>query len=296
VTAEEIPIVFDCQGESLVGIVHRPAQPLAVGIVTVIAGGPQYRAGVGRNMVDMARHLSAGGVAVLRFDHRGLGDGGGRFLGFEHIGEDLQAAVDALRRTVPELREVVLWGGCDAASGAMIHGWNIKGVTSMVLGNPFVTTEETQAAVLRQHYLRRLGDWSFWRKLLRFEYNPLEYLRAAAGSLAGRLRPEQRGSGESSGSGSTAGAAGSPGNWIARMLEGLSRFEGPVLFLMSGRSIVSREFDDLVSRHRAWQKVVGRSHYERIDILEADQTFSGIGARERVNGALLEWVTRQAAD
>ena len=64
----ETPIVFPCDGDSLVGIVHRPKNPLEYGLVTIVAGGPQYRAGVGRGVVNTARFLADRGVAVLRFD------------------------------------------------------------------------------------------------------------------------------------------------------------------------------------------------------------------------------------
>jgi len=294
-TAREVPIVFDCEGSDLVGIVHKPETPMSVGIVAVIAGGPQYRAGVGRNMVKMSRELSTLGVAILRFDHRGLGDSGGQFRGFEHTGDDLQCAVDALRAEVPEVGEVILWGGCDAASGCMIHGYKLSGVASMVLGNPWVTTSDTQAAVLRQHYFQRLRERSFWLKLLRFEYPIGDYVRAAfdgmlsrapvkepnlaasPSSAADKLAPEKLAVEESS-------------DWVGRMRDGLRRFDGPVLFLMSGQSLVSREFDELVSSDRAWQKVYKRSHYQRIDLPDADQTFSGGDSRERVNEALLNWV------
>ena len=284
--AEEIPVVFACQGASLIGIVHRPAQPLSVGIVSVIAGGPQYRAGVGRNMVLMARELSAMGVAVLRFDHRGLGDSGGEFRGFEHIGQDLQAAVDTLRREVPELKSVVLWGGCDAASGSMIHAWQVTGVSSMVLGNPWVTTAETQTAVLRQHYLKRLGEAAFWRKLVRGQYDLAAYVRVGLERVGARLRSITTAANDSA----SVAVSRVSDDWIDRMREGLKRFKGPVLFLMSGQSIVSREFDDLVSRDHRWQKVYNRPDYQRIDLPDADQTFSGGDSRERVNAALKEWV------
>ena len=283
----EVPLVFDCCGESLVGIAHVPQQPLSTGILCVIAGGPQYRAGVGRNMVSMARELSAAGVPVFRFDHRGLGDSSGPFAGFETTGDDIRAAVECFRREVPAVRQVVLWGGCDAASGCMIHACDIPGVASMVLGNPWVTTEQTQSAVRRQHYLTRLSEWSFWRKLLRFEYDIASYVRAALGRAGGGSRhaPQQDAGTD---------GAGSPGSWIERMLDGLQRFEGPVLFLMSGQSLVSREFDELVSRDKAWAQAYSRPANERIDLPDADQTFSTGDSRERVNEALLDWVKRLA--
>ncbi|MEZ5503640.1 MAG: hydrolase 1, exosortase A system-associated [Halioglobus sp.] len=286
ILSQEIPLVFECVGQSLIGIVHKPAIASPVGVVTIIAGGPQYRGGVGRGMVSAARELAAAGVPVMRFDHRGLGDSGGDFLGFEHIAEDLEAAVAAFRREVPEVKKVVLWGGCDAASGAMIHGWKIPDAISMVLGNPWVTTAETQSAVMRKHYLSRLAEWSFWRKVLRFEYNLADY----ALSAMQRVRPRFTSWESPQHKNGTASVPGNSENYVARMLDGLRRFEGPVLFLMSGQSLLSKEFDELVSRDPNWREVFHRSAYKRIDFPDADQTFSGLDSRERVNRAICEWV------
>lgn len=281
---KEIPVVFDCEGQDLVGIAHVPPTPCDTGIVCVIAGGPQYRAGVGRNMVLMARNLAASGVAVFRFDHRGLGDSAGEFGGFEHTLADIQAAVDCFRREVPQVRRVVLWGGCDAASGCMIHGCDIEGVASMVLGNPWITTTQIHAAVQQQHYLARLRQWSFWRKLLRFEYDLMPYLRSALRRLLSRLKPAQAVADKAP------VAAGGADLWINRMLEGLQRFDGPLLFLMSGQSLVSKEFDALVQSNREWAAVYQRPNCHRLDLPDADQTFSTADSRQRVNEALRDWV------
>jgi uncharacterized protein len=289
VQSQEIPVVFQCAGETLVGIVHRPAIPAIIGVVTIIAGGPQYRGGVGRGMVSAARELSAAGVPVMRFDHRGLGDSGGKFLGFEHIAEDLQAAVTAFRREVPEVEKVVLWGGCDAASGAMIHGWKIPDAISMVLGNPWVTTTETQSAVLRKHYFSRLGERSFWRKLLRFEYRLSDYASAGLHKVTTRLGKLFTPHGQSRTPAET-------DNYVNRMLYGLNQFQGPVLFLMSGQSLLSREFDELVSKDPAWHAAYHRPEYRRIDFPEADQTFSGSDSRERVNRAICGWLLELSDD
>jgi exosortase A-associated hydrolase 1 len=282
----EIPLVFDCQGEDLIGIVHRPPAPSEIGVLAVVAGGPQYRAGVGRGMVSLARMLASHGVPVLRFDYRGLGDSSGEFLGFNHIAEDLQAAVNAFRQAVPELKRVVLWGGCDAASAAMIHGCGVTGVESLILGNPWVSTDEIRSAVLRKHYIKRLGEAHFWQKLIRFEYNLVDYALAGVQKVAARfarllsLR-------ESSLGGVDTASGGRPTD---RMLAGLRQFKGPVLFLMSGRSLVSNEFDELIRGDPAWQSVYNRPAIKRIDLPNADQTFSDSDSRERVNQAILDWV------
>ncbi|MCB1689007.1 MAG: hydrolase 1, exosortase A system-associated [Halioglobus sp.] len=290
-TMKEIPLVFDCLGDDLIGIVHKPEVPSEIGVLTIVAGGPQYRAGVGRGMVSLARSLASRGVAVMRFDYRGLGDSSGAFLGYDQMAEDLQAAVNAFREAVPEVKKVVLWGGCDAASGAMIHGWKVTGVQSLVLGNPWVSTEEIRSAVLRKHYTKRLGEAQFWKKLVRFEYNLFDYAAAGIKKVTRRIA-RVFSSGARPGATAAGGNAGdNPGRPIDRMLAGLRQFEGPVLFLMSGRSLVSNEFDELIKGSPAWQAVYKRPSCRRLDLPDADQTFSDGDSRARVNQAILDWVT-----
>lgn len=285
-TMSEIPLVFDCLGDDLIGIVHRPAVPSDVGVLAIVAGGPQYRAGVGRGMVSLARELARNNVPVMRFDYRGLGDSTGDFQGYGHIAEDIQAAVSAFRKEVPEVKSVVLWGGCDAASGAMIHGWKESGVASLILGNPWVSTDEIRSAVLRKHYIKRLGEAHFWQKLIRFEYNLIDYAVAGIQKAIARLG-RLTSSPAPSTTATTAEAVGRPTD---RMLDGLRRFDGPVLFLMSGRSLVSNEFDELINGSPAWQAVYNRPGCQRIDLPNADQTFSDSDSRARVNQAILDWV------
>lgn len=281
----EIPLVFDCLGDDLVGVVHKPEAPAIVGVLAIVAGGPQYRAGVGRGMVSMARELAGNGVAVMRFDYRGLGDSAGTFLGYESIAEDIAAAVRAFRREVPDIQRVVLWGGCDAASAAMIHGWKVPGVFSLVLGNPWVSTAEIRSVVLRKHYLKRLGERFFWRKLLSSQYNLVDYARAGTQKIIASFKSLVLGL-ESSG-GSHSAAKQTP---LDKMLAGLIGFEGPVLFIMSGQSLVTHEFDELLSRDPAWRAAYGRPSCKRVDLPDADQTFSDKNSRERVNAAILDWV------
>lgn len=280
--AQEIPLVFECEGEQLVGVVHRPEQPGRVGVLAIIAGGPQYRGGVGRGMVTIARALCEKGVPLMRFDYRGMGDSGGEFQGFEAIAEDLQSAVDAFMHAVPELEKVVLWGGCDAASGAMIHGWKIPQAASLVLGNPWVYTPQIASAVRKQHYLKRLTDLSFWRKVVRMEYDFSAYARAGFRKVASRFAPPK--------GGSTNGAAQAKETFVDRMLAGLQRFEGPVLFLLSGQSIVSTEFDQLIAGEKGWAEVYQREGTRRVDLPDADQTFSTADDREQLCIALCDWL------
>jgi len=282
----ESPIVFECQGSRLMGVVHSPPLPGDIGVITLIAGGPQYRGGVGRGMVSMARSLSDQGVPVLRFDYRGMGDSEGVFAGFEDIADDLQAAVDALIEAVPSVKRVVIWGGCDAASGAMIHAWKIPQIHSLVLANPWVYTPQIEAAVRKQHYLDRLVDSAFWKKLFRFEYNLLDYARSGIAKLGTKLK------GALSKVAPGASVEHTGGTFVDRMFAGLRQFDGPVLFLLSGQSIVSKEFDELIASESGWREVYEREGCERVDLSDADQTFSTKADRLAANAVIAEWVRK----
>ena len=110
----EVPVCVECAGDALLGIVHKPARPNRRGLVIVV-GGPQYRVGSHRQFLMLARGLAEAGIAVMRFDYRGMADSDGAFRGFEDIGADVAAAIDVFTETVPEIEEVALWGLCDAA-------------------------------------------------------------------------------------------------------------------------------------------------------------------------------------
>ncbi len=278
--AREVPLVFDCEGQPLIGIVHRPESPSPRGVLSLVAGGPQYRAGCCRQLVYMARDFSAHGIPVMRFDHRGLGDGAGVFLDFEHVGADLAAAIAAFRRAVPELREIVLWGGCNAASGIMIHAHRFPEVTGLILSNPYAHSDATQAVVVRKHYLRRLRDREFWARVLKLRFNPLPYLRAGLERGLKSLVPRRPNADRD--------AAARP--FTERMLHGFQSFRGRTLLVMSGQSLTSEEFDVLVAASPDWRRACEAAAPERVDLACADQAFSTIEARKALIEATRRWL------
>lgn len=289
IRAREIPITFDCEGSALLGVVHAPAQVRGRGLILLVAGGPQYRSGVGRLHVQLARGLAALGFPVLRFDHRGVGDSEGSFRDFEDVRADLLAAVRAFRQQVPAMREVVLWGGCNAASAVMINAWACPDVTGIVVSNPWVHTPETgDAVIIRHHFSKRMRDKDFWLKVLRLQYNPLPalglLLRSGGSRLRGLLQPRRQDG--------VADALNDPSQpFIPRMRSGLSRFNGDMLMLMSGRSMVSKEFDDLVASDPQWQAAMrSPRHTRRYDIPDGDQTLSSIASRDALVRITSAWL------
>lgn len=282
----EIPVVFDCEGSELVGMVHVPAEVRSRGMLLVVAGGPQYRGGVCRMQVQMARELAAAGVPVMRFDYRGLGDSEGQFRGFGDVERDLAAAVAEFQAQVPGLAEVVLWGGCDAASASLIHGWKLPQVTGLVLGNPWVHSDATSDAVAVKHFSQRARDLDFWMKVVKLQYNPLPAAWTLVRASAARLLPKDGGNHTGA---ATLDDASLP--FQARMRIGMSQFKGDVLLLMSGRSLLAKEFDELVDTQAAWQQALrSPRQLARVDIADADQAFSTIGARIEVNQVTRRWM------
>ncbi len=287
-TVHEIPVVFECEGSELLGMVHRPEQPQTRGLLSIVAGGPQYRAGVCRMQVHLARHLAEVGIPVMRFDYRGLGDSEGTFRGFQDVAADLAAAIAAFRVHVPTLKEVVLWGGCDAASAVLINAWKYPEVTGIVLGNPWVYNAGTGDVVAVKHYGQRMRDTDFWLKVIRLQYNPLPALLTL---MRRALIPLGR---RPSGAADTSAAVpeddpGAP--FVPRMRNGLARFKGDVLLLMSGRSLLSQEFDELLESDRQWQQAIGSPRrVTRHDIPDGDQAFSSIDTRGEVNRVTRLWM------
>jgi exosortase A-associated hydrolase 1 len=282
---DEIPVVFECEGCELIGVVHRPEYALTRGMLAVVAGGPQYRGGVGRLQVEMARALASAGTPVMRFDYRGLGDGEGAFRGFQQVEPDLRCALETFHMAVPDMSEVVLWGGCDAASAISLNAWKLAGVTGAVLANPWVHAPETAAVAEMQHYRSRWKDPEVWKKVLRLQYDPRPFL----GTLIHRYTRSSLQSQAHDG-------AGAAGSFVDQMRQGLARFHGDLLFLMSGDSLRSREFDVLLANDPRWHRALDSARSQaRHDVPNADQAFSTAAAREQVARITGAWIHDVAA-
>ena len=279
--AEETPIVFSCKQNTLFGVIHHPSKSKKRGILSVVAGGPQYRGGCCRQLLNMARHLASNGTPVMRFDYRGIGDSDGDYQGFENMQDDLNIAIEEFFRHSPGLEEVILWGGCDAAAASMLHGPYNPKVSGMILGNPWVHSEETEAKVVLKHYYwQRVREKSFWLKLLKLRMNPLEKIRSffqTVQTARASEKPIQK-----------QDQANLP--FPQRMLIGLQKFEGRVLLFMSGQSLVSKEFDELIASSKEWQEAINNTPLTRIDLPEADQAFSSMDQQKQVIQYANDWM------
>lgn len=273
----EEPIVFHCEREQLVGILHRGANPEARLGVLIVVGGPQYRVGSHRQFVLMARDLAASGYPVFRFDYRGMGDGEGEPRTFESVEDDLRAAIAAFERAAPGMSDVILWGLCDAASAIMMCAAP-PSVRGKIVVNPWVRTSASEArAYVRHYYLHRVFQRDFWRKLSSGKLDAraaigqfAEALRRAASPSARAHRPES--------------------SYLDRMLAGARRYRGAMLVMLSGRDLTAREFEALRDSDAGWAQVLGAPEVRWVNLAEADHTFSERRLLDASTHAVVRWI------
>lgn len=282
-THNEHALIFDCGGESLVGIFSGAGLPAGRGVLIVV-GGPQYRVGSHRQFTLLARHLAKHGVPTLRFDYRGMGDSDGEIRSFERLGSDIRCAIDLFFASVHGLNDVVIWGLCDATCAALFYAHQDARVSGLILLNPWVRTEQGIARVhLRHYYVRRLFQASLWQKVARGEFN----VREAAAAL-GKFAFDAMGRGPSLGNFEESTASESP--LPDRMEHALRRFQGRVLLILSGNDLTAQEFKDLVARSDRWQRLLAGGRVTRYDLPEANHTFARRDWRDQVARWTEAWV------
>lgn len=261
----------------MLGVIARPLASPRLAVVIVV-GGPQYRAGSHRQFVMLSRALALGGVAALRFDLRGMGDSEGARGEFWRIDDDIDAAIGACMRALPELRGVVLWGLCDGATACVLYPSNDRRVLGRVLVNPWIRTESVAArARLTGYYRRRILSPRFWRKIVRGGVDLAGAFSGVASSWRTSRRPPS--------------AAPAP-TWQERFVAALDSASRPWLVVLSGRDAVADEFRLVAASDRRLAAALRAQTSERIDVDGANHTFSGERWRGEITGATLGWLRR----
>lgn len=289
---QEQALVFACGGETLPAIITLPDNPGPRGVL-VLVGGPQYRAGSHRQFTLLARSLAAQGIAVMRFDARGMGDGEGAQRSFEDMGDDVRAAVDCFMRAAPGVRDIVLWGLCDGAAAAVLHGSADPRISGMVLLNPWARDEAGLAkTMLKHYYLRRLTDPALWRKVFSGRFD----VRGSAASLAAHIGKVVRPASPVPAGAPQAVEAMPTGQAVAapplgpRLYAGLQRFPGRVLLIISPGDLTAMEFLELAGSSAAWRKLMRAPRITRHDLPGADHTFSSRAWRDQVAEWTGQWL------
>lgn len=272
--------VFPCAGESLVGVLSVPECPFDTAVVVVV-GGPQYRAGSHRQFVLLARGLASAGYAVLRFDYRGMGDSSGQQRSFEHVSDDIAAAIDLVVARIPRIERIVLWGLCDGASAALLycHETQDPRVTGLCLLNPWVRSELGLARTqVKHYYVQRLMQREFWAKLLRGE--------VASGAVRGLVRSVRTALMTSPQPNP------GPSAYTDRMALAWHQFRGHLLLILSGRDYTAKEFGEHVAMDPSWTNVWKHSRLERHSLPDADHTLSALQDSTQVERLTVKWLEK----
>ncbi|MCP8686785.1 hydrolase 1, exosortase A system-associated [Marinobacterium sedimentorum] len=266
---------FTSQGQQLTAILHS-VDCASVGVVIVV-GGPQYRVGSHRQFVHLARALAGQGIPVLRFDVTGMGDSSGKKKLFDDLDADIAAAVNCFQQHCPELEKIVLLGLCDGASAALIYAHRDPRLAGLVLLNPWLENRQAKAkAQVSHYYRRRFLDPGFWRKLIKGKGNPVDSVWEFGCTLWQALLGDK-------GAGQANDASGN--SYQQRMFEGLRKYPGRVLLVLSGNDLTAKEFSQQLAQDMAWAKLVEERSVSRLCMETADHTFSTRQAKD--------WVARQ---
>lgn len=280
----ERAICFFCHDSWLVGILSLPEQTASRGVLIVV-GGPQYRAGSHRQFTLIARDLAAQGVPVMRFDYRGMGDSEGDARPFDAVDDDIQAAVNYFCAAIPAMNELIIFGLCDAASAAIFYAHQDERIRGLILINPWVRTEQGIAkAYIKHYYLRRLFEVDLWRKIFRAQFRYTVTIRSFIQLLKTSFLSKRRVNISKMEEGE--GMIALPD----RMLDGFNRFKGQVLVILSGNDLTAREFSDLVARSPKWKAALKSSRVSRLELANADHTFSRRDWREQVSRWINKWI------
>jgi len=289
-TVEELPVVFSCQSDQLIGLIHKPANVAGIGILIVV-GGPQYRIGSHRQFVLLARMLAANDIPVMRFDYRGMGDSEGLIRSFSNIDEDIKVAVDTFSNSVPDLTGVVIWGLCDAASAASFYAYQDERIKGLVLLNPWVFTEQGAAKTyLKYYYLQRLSNPELWRKVFTLQFDYRQSFFSIVSLVKNIL--ESKDSQNESAISEEVSLVDSSLALPVRVRECLQRFEYPVLFVLSGKDLTADEFKEVVKSDEKWQHLFETSSVSKVELKESDHTFSSQKWRDEVAQLTLQWLNQ----
>ena len=282
----ESACTFECENSQLTGILHTPSSVADIGVVVVV-GGPQYRVGSHRQFVSFARSLAEQGVAVFRFDYRGMGDSDGDIRDFNKISQDIRAAIDHFFILQPQLKKIILWGLCDAASAAVFYAKNDARVDGLILLNPWVRTDSGEAKVLVKHYyLARLKNPDFWKKTLGGKLNLVTSISTLFANVKKSVKkntPEQK---ELNNIDLFDESIPLPD----RLFIGLSDFRSDVLIILSGEDFTADEFRELVNSTESWKNLLSSDCFETHTLTDANHTFSTQRWRSEVEKKSLDWI------
>jgi exosortase A-associated hydrolase 1 len=209
---------FNCEGAVLAATVDEASG--AAGLL-IVSGGNEIRIGAHRGMAKLAKDVATAGYPVFRFDRRGIGESEGANSGFPSSGPDIAAAIEAFRAACPQMRHIVAFGNCDAASALALHA--VAGAEALILANPWVIEPQDElppVAAIRARYLERIVDPKAWFGLL----TGATSMKKLASGLMRIAKPEV------------------PSPLANQVAQGMQSFNGPISILLASRDGTAQAF------------------------------------------------------
>ena len=117
---------FACAGDALAATLDDASGDTGL---LIVSGGNEIRIGAHRGMAKLAADIASAGHPVFRFDRRGIGDIEGDNRKFESSGPDINSAIRAFMAESPQLRQIVAFGICDAASALVLHAVHVSSLS-----------------------------------------------------------------------------------------------------------------------------------------------------------------------
>lgn len=281
----EYPVLIQCEDALLNGIVNKPVKPKNIGVVIVVAGGPQYRVGAHRQFVTLARMLSDRGIASLRFDHRGTGDSGGKFRGFIDMNTDIKSAVNNLCNEVSNIDKVVLWGECESASASAFYAYTDPRIKGLFMVNPWIRTIEGEAKTFLKHYYwNRLFEKEFWLKIKSGRFSIMTALTSFIQLIKSSFNQTKEIEAVTSDKYASLPLP-------ARLEVCSDLFNGDIFILTSGKDYIAQEFKDYLTASGIWGRMEKTKKLTLCEIKDSDHTFSRKEWRDQLFSYTGTWLT-----
>ena len=211
-----------------------------------------------------------------------MGDSEGSVRHFDSTGPDLRAALDTLSRACPESSRIVVWGLCDAASAAFMFATDTPRVVGIVAANPWARSDGSLASArVKHYYAARLLHPDFWKKFLSGGLHWRASLRSLAHCLRAAYVNHRDG-----------GTAPDRSSFQAAMARGFAAFRGRVLLIVSGNDLTAKEFLDHARSSSMWKGLLDHPKVSRVELAEADHTFSRRDWLRTVEAETIAWLNR----
>lgn len=268
-------VEFECGDNKLHGVISKPKHTFDRAVIIVV-GGPQFRVGSHRQFVLLARYLASKGVLVLRFDYTGMGYSYGVPKQFFEVDSDIKSAIDYVEAEYPDLKDINLWGLCDAASAISFMAYTDSRIDGMVLLNPWVRSDASHTeAILKDYYKDRFLSVEVWKEFLSAPHKKigsvLSFIFVLAvvsmnkvTSLFTNKAPEieeipiqERND-----------------NLAEAVLTGMTRFKGKICLVLSENDLVADEFKREFDTNGWMSNTENAAKITIHSVPEADHTFS----------------------